>query len=286
LARNDIYTGTFTGVATGSAFDAQSLVGAYVLFYGTYAGANVSFEGSADGGTTWIPLGAYRLDSAGTSGLSNSTGVLTTNSTSHWFVIIGAAQQVRLKTTAFTSGTLSWSVMTSEEDGPVNTLMSNFSSPAALADSFVNPTTSHLGSEMFLYNGTAWDRQRANYTLAFETSSAKTSSSTSANVTNHNGRGGYIQINVTAVSGSSPTLTCRVQYSVDSGTNFVDLDTTNAQTASITTTGLYQLRVYPGIAAVANSACNAALPRTWRLAWTIGGSSPSFTFSANVAHVL
>ena len=88
------------------------------------------------------------------------------------------------------------------------------------------------------------------------------------------------------MTGTTPTLTVRLQWSPDGGTTWLDLDTTNAQTASITGTGAFVLRVYPGIATAANAALNAPLPRTWRLAWTIGGTTPSFTFAAQASYIL
>lgn len=287
MANLDTTSGTITAVSQNVIADTVQTTGAYVVMYGTaHAGITIQFDGTPDGGTTWVPVAAYQTNTP-SAGAVNSIA-LGANSSTQFFVMVGALKQLRVRSSAYTSGSLNVSIMTTDDETPqyMTSGVGGSAAPAALADSFANPTESHVASDLFLYNGTAWDRQRSNFTLAYETSSAKTATGASANVTNHNARGCYIQVNVTAVSGTTPTMTCRVQYSVDSGSNFVDLDTTNAQTASITTTGLYQLRVYPGIAAVANSACNAPLPRTWRLAWTIGGTTPSFTFSSNVAHVL
>lgn len=98
-------------------------------------------------------------------------------------------------------------------------------------------------------------------------------------------RGAIFQVDVTAASGTSPTLVVKVQYTID-GVNWIDLDTTNAQTASLTSTGRVQLKVYPGLTAAANAASNNALPPTHRLAWTIGGTTPSFTFATDVVYLL
>jgi hypothetical protein len=97
-------------------------------------------------------------------------------------------------------------------------------------------------------------------------------------------RGGIFLVDVTAASGTSPTLVVKVQYTVD-GVAWHDLDTTGAQTASLTTTGKVVFKVYPGLTAAANAASNNPLPPVHRLAWTIGGTTPSFTFSTAVTYL-
>jgi len=84
-----------------------------------------------------------------------------------------------------------------------------------------------------------------------------------------------ITVNVTAVGGT-PTLDIKVQASHD-GTNYGDLYKKNSQNAStdqiklpqITTTGTYVLQfdIYA---------------QYMRLYWTIGGTTPSFTFSTSL----
>lgn len=112
-----------------------------------------------------------------------------------------------------------------------------------------------------------------------DASAARTASGTgSANLEGDFVRGAVFLVDVTAVSGTTPTMTVRVQYTVD-GVTWHDLDTANAQTASITATGKHVFTVYPGTTAAANSVANRPLPSRHRLAWTIGGTTPSFTFS-------
>ena len=72
--------------------------------------------------------------------------------------------------------------------------------------------------------------------------------------------------------------------SVDGGTTFYDIP--GATTASLTATGAFGIMVYPGIAVTAGTTttgttatANMALPRTWRVVWTIGGTTPSFTIT-------
>jgi hypothetical protein len=280
LANFDTYTGTITASAQTIVIDAQNDTGVYCVFYGAaHAGVNLAFEGTVDGGTTWQSLLGYRMDSTATSTFSNATGVLTSNSNTQWYVLAGACKQFRVRSSAYTSGTLNVTLMPVTAAAPISTMMNNFSAPGALADGTANPTAGATGTLPFLYNGTTWDRQRNNITnQQVESSAARTTTGTGTTNQNYNWAGAFFQINVTAVSGTTPTLLVRVQYTVD-GTNFYDLDTTNAQTASITTTGLSTLKVYPGLVNVASTQCNSMLPRQYRFAWTIGGTTPSFTFS-------
>jgi hypothetical protein len=46
------------------------------------------------------------------------------------------------------------------------------------------------------------------------------------------------------------------------------------------------LCVAPGVNEVANSKVNYPLPRTYRFAWTITGTTPSFTFSIGAQYVI
>ena len=75
-----------------------------------------------------------------------------------------------------------------------------------------------------------------------------------------------IAVDVTAASGTTPTLDFEVEWSPD-GTNWVSADTTADTMAQITT------------AAGAAKAFDAKAPFA-RLKWTIGGTTPSFTFEA------
>lgn len=76
---------------------------ATVTITGTYAGINLTFEVSMDGGTTWVPITAAQL---GANVLAyGSTGTITANSAIGWDISIGAATAFRVRTTAYASGT-------------------------------------------------------------------------------------------------------------------------------------------------------------------------------------
>ena len=123
------------------------------------------------------------------------------------------------------------------------------------------------------------------YNNVVDESAARTVTGIGSTAGNISARGALIAVDVTARSGTTPTLVCKVQGSVD-GVTWFDLDATNAATASITAVGHYVIKVYPGLPTVAAGSCNSPLPRMWRLAWTIGGTTPSFTFSTIASYLI
>lgn len=99
-------------------------------------------------------------------------------------------------------------------------------------------------------------------------SAARTASGTSTRVqVNGPVTGAVVEIDVTEVAGTSPTLSIDLQDSLD-GTNFNKVATLNA--ANITATGRVVYRLDARAVPIAN---------TVRLAFTLGGTAPSFTFS-------
>lgn len=78
-----------------------------------------------------------------------------------------------------------------------------------------------------------------------------------------------VYVNVSAVSGTTPTMTVKLQDSVD-GTNWFDV--TGGATASITATGPQLVRI-----------ASTPIAPFVRLVWTLGGTTPSFTFSTSVS---
>jgi hypothetical protein len=97
---------------------------------------------------------------------------------------------------------------------------------------------------------------------------------------NHNFRGVHVGVNVTAVSGVLPVLTVYIEgQDLVSGAWYPVL-----VSSGLAAVGFYRLSVYPGISAPnANQAVSDVLPATWRIRWTITGTTaPSFsaTFGA------
>ena len=101
-----------------------------------------------------------------------------------------------------------------------------------------------------------------------QASTVETSSDVGAiELSSATGRAIELWVDVTAASGTTPTLVINAQTSIDdvAATNFV----TQKSTSTITGTGAFSL--------VINRA-EHALGKTLRVSWTIGGTTPSFTF--------
>lgn len=276
-----VATGTIT--ANGQAVTAP--VGrtdqtARLAVWGTHAGITLSFEVSPDDGTTWLTAVAGRVDTATTAANSQAVG---TNAGNVFVIPVSGMTQVRARSIAYTSGTMNVRVAVVADPAPQLSTSAvvdtELPAAAALADTASNPTAPLLGAGALLWNGASWDRARGNaVNVNVDSLLARTASGTGVTFTNHNGREVVWFVNVTVVSGTSPTMTVRVQESYD-GTAFRDVDTTNLQTASITAAGVYKLAMGPGLPNTANASANVPALRLLRLAWTIGGTSPSFTMS-------
>jgi hypothetical protein len=110
-------------------------------------------------------------------------------------------------------------------------------------------------------------------TGALVTLAAASTGGNSPDQANYNGRGLQLGINVTAITGTSPTLTVTVQGKDSaSGTYYTILAST-----AINATGFTLLTVYPGAPTTANVSSPQVLPRTWRVLYAIGGTTPAVT---------
>lgn len=94
-------TGSITTSATSVPLDVTIHGHAIIQIAGTYAGVNAAFEASVDGGTTYFSIQGSRTD--GTA-VETTTGVLT-NTTRAWEFNVASYTHVRIRSTAFTSGT-------------------------------------------------------------------------------------------------------------------------------------------------------------------------------------
>lgn len=297
-------TGTIStqnvGAPNGNAVTANSTVSfatngtcdtASIQVTGTYTGV-LSVQVQIDG-SNWVTLTGNSSLTNAASGAQSAT--IASAAVGMWQLDVSAFTGVRVTALAAVTGSATVTILASSGSGIIGidtpltigsgtVSVSGYPTAAAAADALSNPTITQVGADAMNYNNLTWDRVRNNYILTLDTSAARTASGTGTIATNHNARGARFVVNVTAVSGTTPTMTVRLQYSYD-GANFIDYDTTNLQTAPITANGQYVFDVYPGLATTANASRNGILPRTFRLVWTIGGTTPSFTF-ATYAHLL
>lgn len=96
-------------------------------------------------------------------------------------------------------------------------------------------------------------------------------------------RGVILTLDITAASGTAPTLDVKVQrFDAVSG-NWVDV--AGGAFAQKTTTGTDDLVIYPGATVTANRSISSVVGENWRAVATIGGTTPSFTFSLGACYV-
>lgn len=108
----------------------------------------------------------------------------------------------------------------------------------------------------------------------------------SADFVNRGCKGISVFVKNTASSGTSPTVTVKLQAKSQNGDYY---DVPGATTAAIAggTPATNYFTVYPGIAETSNVSVSDVLPPVYRLAWAIGGSStPTVTFSVDAAELV
>lgn len=299
-------TGNLTTSGTSLAADVGD-VSNVMLHVKNSGGTNMTagafaFEGSVDStdgsNGTWFAIQVVRSNA---NTIETATGTLTINAgvgqTYAWEASVNALKwmRVRCTTTVTASSTAAWKIVlgsyatepvpaaqvtaTQPVSGTVG--VTGYPTAAAAADTYANPTITHIGADQITFNGSTWERNRSgSFTLNVDTSSARTATGNGTAAVNYSGHKNLtVWINVTAVTGSTPTCVFKLQWSPDNGTTWIDWDTTNLQTTSITGTTTALLKVGVNATTAANAAKQDFLPRQVRLQWTIGGGTPSFTFA-------
>lgn len=160
------------------------------------------------------------------------------------------------------------------------------------ADGLANSTGQVVVDQLHTFNGATWDRYHGNWRTTTGDTGAKTATFNGATQTNYDGVGAFIVVQLGTVSGTSPLMGVQLQVSYDAGTNFL---TVGAASPNVNTTGQTILLMVgptnwsqaPGVTpanlatgATATHALNMFLPRTWRLGYTISGTTPSFAITA------
>lgn len=91
--------------------------------------------------------------------------------------------------------------------------------------------------------------------------------------TNLYGSGLHLVIDITAITGTTPTYTVTIEGKDPTSGKYYPI----LASAALTAVGTTVLRVYPGFTAAANLTANDALPLTWRVKDAIGGTTPAVT---------
>ena len=124
---------------------------------------------------------------------------------------------------------------------------------------------------------------QGNFDLAaLLTYTAAAAGSNGADQTNAGGRGVKLVIDITALTGTVPTLTVTIQGKDAASGKYYNILVSTALAAVATTV----LEVYPGILAVANLATGVTLPRTWRVIAVIAGTTPTVTATVGASVIV
>ena len=119
-----------------------------------------------------------------------------------------------------------------------------------------------------VFNEITWDRKRGNTQGIALASAAQTASLNSADITIYNGAKLAVYLDVTAASGTSPTLDVTVKAKDPASGKYFLLGTFTQKTG-VTSDVLF----------IGNGAGSTFATRTIRVEAVIGGTTPSFTFS-------
>lgn len=87
------------------------------------------------------------------------------------------------------------------------------------------------------------------------------------------GRGLLCFIDITAISGTTPSLTVTVQGKDPVSGKYYTL----LASAALNATGTTVLRIYPGLTAAANLTASDILPTDFRIIYVVAGTGPSVT---------
>lgn len=104
-------------------------------------------------------------------------------------------------------------------------------------------------------------------------SAARTATVSSADITNYNGKGITVILDVTA-KGTAPSITLKIQQKDPASGKYIDLITS----AAVTTVSTNTYRVFPNLTAAANLTANATLGKTFRITMT-HSNADSITYS-------
>lgn len=248
-------TGAITAAAQTVAGDVSSCSNITCYVTGTFVGHNVTFEGSIDGGTNWFAVQGVRTNA---NTIELVSGVLGAAPAYAWEFSVNALTNFRVRATAHTSGTANWRFnQGSYATEPIPAIQTHavtqsgtFTVGLSAAQTLAAVTSANLG-----FPGI----------IADVASAALTTTTTTAAFTPTFGCSYEINIPVTVVSGTNPTLDVVVQESDDSGTNWFDV----YHFPRITATGMYRSRKLP------------LTGNRVRYVQTVSGTTPSFTRAIN-----
>jgi len=104
-AQFDPIVGSITANGQTVSGDVSSVSNVVAQVTGTFAGHNVTFEGSLDGGATWVQIQGCRSNA---NTIEPTSGALSAAPVYAWELSVNAYTNFRVRATAHTSGTATW----------------------------------------------------------------------------------------------------------------------------------------------------------------------------------
>jgi len=183
---------TASGTVTANISRASNVM---IQVAGTYAGVNLTFEGSVDNGTTFFIVQAVRSDA---NTIETTSGVIA-STTRAWELSVNAMTNVRVRSTAYVSGTAAITILPG--------VYATEPIPAAQ----VTATQPVSGTVTATVTGATLAIPVA---IADVTSAAITTTTTTATLIPTAGNSYQVVIPVTVVSGTTPTMIVRIEEKV------------------------------------------------------------------------
>jgi hypothetical protein len=240
-----------TGTATTNSAVALSLSGATgfaVDVRGTFVGT-ITFQGSING-TDWFSINAIPAG-----GSVNVAAVSTATAVGQWVSVANGMQQVRATFSAFTSGSATITLRAMLASGLVQNFPTGQTTQVVSGTVSLSASTANIG-----YVG-----QQLPLLVADVASAALTTTTTTATLVPTFGTAYQVNIPVTVVSGTTPTLDVSIEESDDTGTNWFKI----YDFPRITATGIYRSPALPNYG------------NRVRYVQTVTGTTPSFTRAVN-----
>jgi len=244
-------------------------------------GGTIQVQFSLDSGTTWIAVNLY----------SAYGGIIAVGSSAQLYAFpIPPNAQMRIRTTAYTSGTITGNVALSAYPLSPNAgvILSNNTGSQSV---FITPNSdSQSASSIVLgaaswshnFNGTTFERNRGVGTGTLLASAARTTTTNSSDQTNFNWRGLILTIDIS--SAGTGSITPSLQYKDSVSGNYKTVWTA---AAALTANGTYCYGLYPGElnTATMTEVSNVLLTRTFRIVFTANNAN-SMTYSSSIDMML
>lgn len=158
-------------------------------------------------------------------------------------------------------------------------VLSQAPSAALLANGITLPTTTTVGAASLLYNGSTLDLQNGNIEGIALASAVRAATTSSADITNYNGRALLIIFRITAVPGAD-TVTLSVEWKNPADGAYYSIGADSAQ--STATTRRIQFGLAAGTGGNFDKTGQIAIPRTFRITVTHSAGT-NFTYSVGYA---